>query len=339
MKKAILPLSLILLIASLTFAGWFLFMRGVVSTDDAYITTQKISVSPKVSGYISAVSVKADQPVKQGDTIMRIDPSDYQDKLQAAQAQANQAQAEVAALQEQITLQERVIDEAQTSINAAQNDVTLAQKTLERTNGLEGFAVSAQEVDQLKAKVADTQAALTKATAQKEAAQQQKIVLETQIKEADQAVKKAQADSALAKQQLEDTVIYAPLDGTIGPQIIQPGQLVEPGSTLTYLIPSDALWVEANFKETQITHLKPGMLASIKVDAHPDKKITGIVQSLSPASGSEFSILPSENATGNFTKIVQRIPVRIALAKDTDLSIMKPGLSCDITINTRQNMK
>jgi membrane fusion protein (multidrug efflux system) len=183
---------------------------------------------------------------------------------------------------------------------------------------------------QAAAEVQSQQAALV-------AQQRQLTTFDKQLPELDAKLKHAQAELALVKMDVEYTQVRAPIDGIIGNRGVQLGQLVRPGITLAQLVDNKNLWIEANFKESQLKKMRVGQPVDIKIDAHPDLKLAGTVDSISPASGAEFSILPPENATGNFTKIVQRVPVKIVFNKATDLSLLKAGFSAEVKVKVEQN--
>jgi membrane fusion protein (multidrug efflux system) len=314
-KKKPSPVVILTVIAAVLLVGigvWWVFFEGRRSTDNAYLKSNVTLLSPKVTGYVTEVLVKDNQRVKAGDVLIKIDPKDYEARLE-------QAEASAAALTNQMTSQQSLIEQAQANATKARKDLARARALVP-----EG-AISQKRLD-------DAQAAFTATNAAYSANKAQLDALTSQQKQAEATVKLAQID-------LSNTTIIAPAEGTIGSRSAQVGQLVRPGSALMYLIP-DEIWVEANFKETQLPGMVPGKPATIKVDALGDKPMKGHVVSLAPASGSEFSLLPPENATGNFTKIVRRVPVRVefdnlASLPETVRAGLKPGLSSVVTVDVR----
>lgn len=287
---------------------YIVLWQGRVSTDNAYVKADVTLISPQVSGTITKVNVADNTAVKKGDVLIEIDSADYVAKLEAAQAQMD-------TLSNNMSEQEQVIAQAQA-------DADIAAANFKRSKTLlEQGASATQATEEARAKARSASAALGAAKAHME-------TLASQLKQ-------AQANHQLAAIDLSRTTVVAPQDGIIGNRTAQVGQLVQPGRALMYLIPQK-MWVEANYKETQLAHMKPGQPAEVEVDALDGHTVKGHVESFAPASGSEFSILPPENATGNFTKVVRRVPVRIALETDTETTAMlRPGLSVIVTVDTR----
>lgn len=229
-----------------------------------------------------------------------------------------------------------MIAEARAGIETWKADLTLARQDHERISSLakKDFA-SRQRLDAARAAVDKARAGLDQARAKLKAAQSQIEVLRADRRQQEAVLAQAQAKLKVAEQNLEDTVVRAPASGVIGNRAVRRGQLVQPGAHLMSLVPLDTVWVDANFKETQIGAMQPGQAARIEVDAYPGVTVTGRVTSLAPASGAEFSLLPPQNATGNFTKVVQRVPVRIELPPDNPLAgKLRPGLSVVVSVDT-----
>jgi membrane fusion protein (multidrug efflux system) len=228
------------------------------------------------------------------------------------------------------------IDAQHADIVAAEADLDRAIKDLKRFGNLvrEG-AVSTQTHDTAQAAVKQARAQLDKVTSAHEEAERQLSGFHARVNEAQARIKSVEASLEMARIALSHTRIYAPINGAIGNRSVQVGQLVKPGVVLAYLIPAKGLYVEANFKETQIEHMRPGQSVDITVDAYPDQPFKGHVDSFAPASGSEFSLLPPENATGNFTKIVRRVPVKITFDPGTDLTQLRPGLSATARVRVQ----
>lgn len=286
---------------------WWVFFQGRISTDNAYVKADVTLLSPKVTGYVKEVFVQDNQQVNAGDMLLRIDDADYTARLA-------QAEAQVKTLQNQINVQAQLIAQAQANANRSGQDLSRVRVLVP-----EG-AVSQKRLD-------DARAAAKANTAGVEAAKAQREVLIAQLAQAEAALKLAQND-------VSHTIITAPQAGVIGNRTAQVGQLVRTGSALMYLIPH-TMWVDANFKETQIPSIKPGQPAIVKVDALPGQKLKAHIQSLAPASGSEFSILPPENATGNFTKVVRRVPVKVVFDASDTVPGLRPGLSAYVTVDVR----
>jgi membrane fusion protein (multidrug efflux system) len=310
--------------------------RFIESTDDAYVKADYTTIAPKVSGYIADVLVNDNEHVKAGQVLTRIDDRDYQSALSQARADLKASDAAITNLDAQIVLQQSVIDQAKATIAASEASLKFAEADNDRSQNLiqsgAGTTQRAQQStsarDQAAAQLQRDQAALV--------AEQKKIpVLQTQR---DQAV--AQRDrSAAAAHQAELNVSYtqivAPVDGTVGARTLRVGQYVTSGTQLMAVVPLNAVYVVANFKETQLTYVRPGQQVEIKVDSFPDAAIKGHVDSISPASGLEFSLLPPDNATGNFTKIVQRIPVKITLDDPSLAGLLRSGMSVEPDIDTK----
>jgi len=236
-------------------------------------------------------------------------------------------------------LQRAMIEEAQATLNSAEADLSRAQRDYTRYNALMStdFA-SRQRFEQAEADSRKADAAVAKSRAGLAAAQNQLAVLRSQRHEEESRREQARATLQLARNDLDNTVIRAPVSGVAGNRAGQVGQYVKAGTQLLSLVPLSRVYVTANFKETQLTHMRPGQLAEVSVDAYPDLVIDGRIESFAPASGAQFSLLPPDNATGNFTKIVQRVPVRVALPADSPLTgRLRPGLSVTVTINTRDS--
>jgi membrane fusion protein (multidrug efflux system) len=310
--------------------------RFIESTDDAYVKADYTSVAPKVAGYIGTVTVKDNDVVKAGQLLATIDDRDFQNALNQAKADVKSADAAITNLDAQIELQKSVIGQAKATIDAsqasldyAQSDAARSQRLITNGAGTQSRAEqSASLSQQAKAAVERDQAALV-------AAEKRVPVLQTQR---DQAV--AQRDRAVAASQqaelnLSYTNIVAPVDGTVGARAIRIGQYVNSGTQLMAVVPLHSVYVVANYKETQLTNVRAGQPVEIKVDSYPDAHIKGHVDSVSPASGLEFSLLPPDNATGNFTKIVQRIPVKIVIDGDELGGMLRSGMSVEPEIDTK----
>lgn len=316
---------------------WWTTGRFMVSTDDAYIGGDINYVAPKVTGYVKTVNVKANQFVKAGDALVTLDDGDYKIALEQAKAALATQQLALKSIDAQRLVAVAAQQQADAKLKAAQASLHGAQLAQERASKLQSkdFATASSldnanvALEQAQADVGASNAAIQSAIANIAAIDAQKAQAESTIKSLQLAVDKAARDESF-------TVLRAQFDGIVGNMSVQEGDLVTPGMRLAAVVPSDALYIDANFKETQIAEIHPGQTVGIHVDALGDKEIEGKVLSISPASGAVFSLLPAENATGNFTKITQRLPVRISIPKDAlDTHRLMAGLSVVVDVDTR----
>ncbi len=339
-KLALTALALALAVGGAWFGyDWWTEGRFVESTDDAYAGGNVTPISPHVSGFVAQILVADNQYVHAGDLIIRLDDRDVQAALDRATAIVGEREATLTSLQAKYLLQQSTIRQAAADVSAktaqadfARQDNIRYRQLLQATVGSQQNAQKALAVDQA------AQAAVLSSQAGLDAAKQQLDVLNTEIAEARAAVAQAQADRQTARLNLGYTQIRAPIDGYIGNRAAQVGAYVSEGAYLVTIIPAQGLWVDANFKEDQLARMVPGETATIVADVLPGHAFQGHVLSLAPATGAIFSVIPPENATGNFTKIVQRVPVRIALDPgDPMLSLIRPGLSTTVSIDTRSD--
>jgi len=340
-KRLILLALLVIVGGGAAYKGydWYTRTRFLVSTDDAYVKADTAVIAAKVSGYISFVSVIDNQPVKAGDLLVKIDDGDYKLAVDAAQRKVQTQDSTIERIAAQVRAQGPVIDQARAQLASAEADSLRAASEFERaTNLLRTFNATPQRVEQARADRDRTAATVVSARAAIGGATATFAVLEAQKGEAESTRAELQTALERAVRDLSFTEVRAAFDGVIGNKAVQPGQYVQTGTRLLALVPLDSAYVEANFKETQLGALKPGQRAAIWVDAYSDKQIDGIVESFAPASGSQFSLLPPENATGNFTKIVQRVPVRIKVPSEIARGgILRPGLSVVVEVRTRDD--
>ncbi|MDK4741816.1 HlyD family secretion protein [Rhizobium sp. CNPSo 3464] len=310
--------------------------RFIESTDDAYVKADYTTIAPKISGYIAEVLVNDNDHVKAGQVLARVDNRDYRAALTQAQADVKAAGAAITNLDAQIALQQSVIDQAKATIVASQASLTFAEADAQRSQNLiRNGAGTTQRAEQSQSARDQAAANLQRDQAALVAEQKKIAVLQTQH---DQAVAQRDRSAAAAHQaelNLSYTEIVAPVDGTVGARTLRVGQFVTAGTQLMAVVPLNAVYVVANFKETQLTYVRPGQPVDIKVDSFPDAAIKGHVDSVSPASGLEFSLLPPDNATGNFTKIVQRIPVKITLDDASLAGLLRSGMSVEPEIDTK----
>jgi membrane fusion protein, multidrug efflux system len=316
--------------------GYLTTGRYLESTDDAYVKADSTIVSPKVSGYIADVLVGDNQPVTAGQLLARIDSRDFRTALDQARADVAGAEAAIHNLDAQIALQQPVIEQETADIAAAEANLKFAQEEQARYDGLmktgSGTIQRAQQSD----------AALREKTAQLQhgksgllAAQRKVDVLTTDRAKALAQLDRARAVAHQAALNLSYTEITAPVDGTVAARSLRVGQFVQAGTQLMAVVPLNAVYVVANFKETQLTHVRNGQPVEVRIDSFRGTTLRGHVDSLSPASGLEFALLPPDNATGNFTKIVQRVPVKIVLDDHRLTGLLRPGMSAEPTVNTK----
>jgi len=326
------------LLAGAAWYGWDYWTVGqyLVSTDDAYVKADSTTVAPKVSGYLREVLVGDNEPVKAGQVLARIDERDFKVALEQAGADVAAAQAAIDSKQAQLEMQQTVIDAAKATVDVDNATVTFAAQENKRYTDLatSGYG-SVQNAQQAQSHIAGARAAIARDAANLASAQKQVDLLKAEIAEAKATLAHAVALRAQAALNLGYTSIAAPIDGVVGNRTLRIGQFVQAGTQLMSVVPIAGAYVVANFKETQLTDVHKGQSVEIAVDMFPGHLVHGHVDSIAPASGQEFALLPPDNATGNFTKVVQRIPVRIALNRDDPLVELRPGMSVIPTIETR----
>jgi membrane fusion protein, multidrug efflux system len=316
--------------------------RFMVATDDAYVAADNTLIAPRVSGYISQVLVTDNQPVKAGQVLARIDDRDFQTALRQAIADEQTAESEVRAIDAQLILQNATIEQSNQQLASADAALQFAQQDHARYDKLfrtgAGTTQSAEQSESvLQERTAgqlQTRAALTAAKAQVDVLQASRVKATSQLEH-------YRAAEQQARLNLGYTTITAPSDGAVGARSVRIGQYVQAGTQLMAVVPLDAVYIVANFKETQLTDVRPGQPVEITVDTFPDAQIHGHVDSVSPATGLQFALLPPDNATGNFTKVVQRLPVKIVLDRDSAghgaaAGMLRPGMSVEPTINTKE---
>jgi membrane fusion protein, multidrug efflux system len=337
-RRAALALMLALGVAGLAEFGRYYLSTGryLESTDDAYVQADSTIIAPKVSGYLSQVLVGDNQPVKAGEVLARIDDRDFRTALDQAQADVAASEAAVRNLDAQLALQQPVIEQGSADVAAVEANLQFAQEEQTRYDQLmksgSGTVQHAQQTD----------AALREKTAQLQhgksallAARRRVDVLTTERAKAEAQLAHARAVEQQAALNLSYTQIVAPVDGTVGARTLRVGQFVQAGTQLMAVVPLDAVYVVANFKETQLTNVRDGQPVELEVDSFHGTRLKGHVDSLSPASGLVFALLPPDNATGNFTKIVQRVPVKIVLDDHRLAGLLRPGMSVEPTVDTK----
>src|SRR5882724_143128 len=329
-------------VAALAGAGWYGFDywtvgRYLVSTDDAYVKADNTTVAPKVSGYLHQVLVGDNERVTAGQTLARIDDRDFKVAFDQAKADVAAARATIASKLAQLEVQQAVIAAAEATIDVDRATLTFAVQENKRYSDLAttGYG-SVQNAQQAQSRNGGAQAALARDTANLTSSQKQVDLLNAEIVQANAALARAQAIQGQAELNLGYTTITAPIDGVVGNRTLRVGQYVQAGTQLMSVVPASGAYVVANYKETQLTDVHEGQAVDIAVDMFPGQIVHGHVDSIAPASGQEFALLPPDNATGNFTKVVQRIPVKIALDTTNNAPIeLRPGMSVIPTIATR----
>ena len=330
--------ALLFIVAAAGYGNYYWTIgRFLVSTDDAYVQAHSVLISPKVSGYISEVPVDDNQAVKAGQVIARIDPRDYDTALDQARANVAAAQASIETLNQQIAQQRLVVEQDRQQVASDRAALVYSQQDYQRYTILakDGYG-SVQRAQQAQADIREKDAMQQHDIAVVAAAEKQIGVFEAQLAQANATLAQQQAMERQAELNLSYTAITTPVDGTIGVRTLRVGEYVQAGTQLMAVVPLQAVYIVANYKETQLTNVRPGQSATIDVDTFPGAKIHGHVDSLAPASGQEFALLPPDNATGNFTKIVQRIPLKIVVDEDDPLvGKLRPGMSVESTIDTK----
>ncbi|MBB5701974.1 membrane fusion protein (multidrug efflux system) [Ochrobactrum daejeonense] len=323
--------------------GWGNWVAGMTNqtTDNAYLRADTTPVSAEVGGRIVRLLVEDYQQVKAGQLLMEIDPVQYQARVDQATAAVSAAQAAIRNTQSNIVLQQRMIEQAEAGLAALNADRERIVSEGQRQTSLtkDGWSTAQKleaaiaDVKRIEARIAEQQAEI--------AAQRQKLdVLATQSDQAKAELSSQQATLKLAQIDLDRTHITAPIDGVVGVSGAREGQYVRAGAQLVSVVPISKLYVVANFKETQLAKFRPGQVVSVTVDTFPGKELQGYVERLSPATGSEFSLLPPDNATGNFTKVAQRVGVRIALEQNSELEgRLRPGMSVVATVHTDRHIE
>jgi membrane fusion protein (multidrug efflux system) len=341
LKRLALAGAAIALLAGAAWYGhdWWTTGRFIETTDDAYVGGNVTSLAPHVSGFIAEVLVSDNQPVRAGQVLIRLDSRDFQAALGHAIAAVNARHASLDGLRAQYTLQQSTIRQQEADLASKVAQLNFSVQDADRYRSLAltaaGSRQDAQRSSSLEQQARNTVLA---ASATREAGRQQLKVLEADIAEAEANLVQSQSDLRTAQLNLGYTEIRAPIDGYVGNRAAQVGAYVTAGAYLLSVSPSRGLWVDANFKEDQLTHMVDGDAASVVADVLPDHVFHGHVASVAPGTGAVFSVIPAENATGNFTKIVQRVPVRILLdADDPDLRMLRPGLSTTTRVDTRSS--
>jgi membrane fusion protein (multidrug efflux system) len=327
----------VLLIALAFFAQWYLKGRFYETTDNAYVQGEITRVSSQLGARVSAVLVQDNQHVDKGQLLVRLEPDDFRLSIDRAQATLATREAERVQAQSKLTQQSSLIAASDAQVQANQATLGRTQIDLARLQKLRtpGF-VSEEQVTTMTADSNVARSQVTKAQADAQSQRQQVNALNAEIKRLDAQIATARADLAQAQINMQRTEIHSPISGLVGQRAARNGQYVQAGAYLLSIVPDEDIWVQANFKETQIEHMEIGQSAELTFDSFPGTPIKGQVNSLFAASGAQFSLLPPDNATGNFTKVVQRIPVKLTFASDNPLhGKIRPGMSVTVSVNIK----
>lgn len=315
---------------------WWSVGRFFVSTDDAYVQADISVLAAKVSGYLESVPVVNGLSVKKGDVIAKLDDGDYRLALQAAQDKLATQESTIVRIGRQVEAAQAQVSQASAQIDASRADAVRAQADFARATQMQADYVAKSRIDQARADRDRTEASVKGMEAGLLAARANVDVLQAQKREAERLSAELRTAVDRARRDLDFTVIRAPFDGVVGNKAVEAGAYVAPGTRVAALVPLQSVRIDANFKETQVQRMRPGQPVIVTVDAYPDREIHGVVESFSPASGSVFSLLPPDNATGNFTKIVQRLPVRVRVPEEIAREgLLRPGLSAEVRVDTR----
>lgn len=341
-RKQLIPLAVASLAAIAIIIGgtvWWTGKQRYEATDNAFVQADTVLVMPQVSGYVVEVLVNDNEHVEAGQVLARIDPTTFQARLDQAIANANALDAAISAVDDKAALEQAVIAERVAGVSSARAEAGRAEADLKRYRDLAGQGwVSEQKLSTVSAGADQSRAGVAQAQAALEAERRSAASLGSARAQTVAQAAAARAAVEQARLDLERTVIRAPVAGVVGARSVRPGQLVQPGASLMSVVPLGKTYVVANFKETQVARLRIGQTVEIKADAFGGEKITGKVESFAPATGAEFALIPVENAVGNFTKIAQRIPVRIAVDRETPLATaLRPGLSIEVKVDVRDS--
>jgi membrane fusion protein, multidrug efflux system len=334
-----LVLGALLLLGAGAYWGlhWWTAGRFIESTNDAYLQADQVAVSSRVPGIVDRVLVGDNEAVQAGQPLVELDGKDIRARLAQAEAQANVGRANLAEAEAQIAAQQAQIAQARAQVDGARSQAAFAEREATRYARLAATGAEPRErADQMRQNRDQAQAQLAQVSAALLAAQRQIETLRAQAQQSRAQIEQAEALAQQSRVDLDSTMVRASIDGRVGDRTVRPGQYVQPGARMMTVVPVHALYLVANFKETQIGHMRPGQSVSIKVDALDGRTIRGTLDSISPGTGAQFALIPPNNATGNFTKIVQRVPVKIVLEEGAARGAgLRPGMSVEVAIDTR----
>jgi membrane fusion protein, multidrug efflux system len=341
-KKVLLGIAaLAVLVAGWLGVDWLYNGRFNISTDNAQLRSDIARVTPKIEGYVKTVHVAENQTVRRGDLLIELEADEFETRLAFARAELAQAEADAAQARARITVQRDTLAEARAAREAADASADLSSSDEKRLTELaeKGWYPKAK-LEQAEAARRTANAQLSQANASITAQRSQLSSAEAAALSADAQVEAARAKVVGAQLELDRTRIHAPMNGVVTKKDVVEGQILSPGRVALSIVSSDDVWVVANFKETQITEMRAGQCVSVHVDALPNLHVTGRVQSLSPSTGGTFSLVPQDTATGNFTKIVQRVPVKIVLDRQAlETGLLRAGLQVTATVSTKPDCK
>ncbi len=337
-RLIMIAIGLLALIAAVVWGvRWWTVGRFIESTDDAYLQADSVTVAPKVSGYVTDVYVADNQPVQAGAPLVRLDTRQYQVALDQALATIDARAADIQRAQADILQQHANIAQAQAQAQVARVSAAHARAEVQRYAPLAATgAETSERLSELTSTRDQAQATLAANLAAVAAAQTQIAATTAQIAQARAQLEAAKASAQQSRLDLDNTVVRSALAGTVGDRTVRVGQYVQPGTRMLTVVPVQSAYIEANFKETQIGRMRIGQPVTLHVDALPGADLHGVVDSFAPGTGAQFALLPPENATGNFTKIVQRVPVRVRIETGPETrSVLLPGLSVTVEVDTR----
>jgi membrane fusion protein (multidrug efflux system) len=326
----------ILILAAIWFTHYWTRGRYLESTNDAFIQSDQVTVATRVSGFVDQVLVQDNQSVLAGQPLVRVDDRDPRARMEQALAQVDQGRASIVQAQAQIRQQEAQIAQSEAQLSGAKTQARFAERQAARYGPLAAAgAETAEKYDQMRQNRDEADATMAQDRAAVLAANRQIDTLKAQILIANAQVKQAEAQVRQAKVDLDATLVRASVDGRVGDKTVRVGQYVQPGTAMMTVVPVQRIYLLANFKETQLARMRAGQTATIKVDALGGKALKGVVESFSPGTGAQFALFPPNNATGNFTKVVQRIPTRIRIDAGPEArKVLAPGLSATVSVDT-----
>lgn len=335
-KVLLIGLLVLVVVGVIWFIRYQSHGKYVQETNDAFIQADSITVSPKISGYVEQVFVRDNQDVKKNQPLVRIDPRDYRAQASQYQAQVDVAEANADNVRAMIGEQEAAVAQAQAQLASASNDAWFAASEVARYTPLAATGAETREkLSELRNSAAKAANTVTAQRAAVLTAQRRIASLRAQVRQAQAQGESARAQLSAASVNVGSTILRASADGRVGDRTVRAGQFVQSGTRLMSVVPLSSLYITANFKETQIGLMRAGQPVTISVDALDGTDLRGHVESISPGTGAQFSILPPQNATGNFTKIVQRVPVRIAIDAGPEARhVLVPGLSVTVSVDT-----